>query len=187
MSKRSTPIDLPDGRLHALREVWFIAWPTVLTMTSYTLMQFMDGLMVAQVDPLAVAAQGNGGIWSFTPIAFAFGFLTVVNTYVSQNLGAKTPENGPKYAWASFWFSLVMWLVVLLPFGLCLPWLFGHMHDPATIENRCVDGHFVHVPGQESAFWISFSADKDRSGIGELAAGVLLERRHNLGAEKFLE
>ncbi len=135
MSKRSTPIDVPDGRLHALREVWFIAWPTVLTMTSYTLMQFMDGLMVAQVDPLAVAAQGNGGIWSFTPIAFAFGFLTVVNTYVSQNLGAKTPQNGPKYAWASFWFSLVIWLVVLLPFGLCLPWLFGHMHDPATIGN----------------------------------------------------
>ena len=64
MSKRSTPIDVPDGRLHALREVWFIAWPTVLTMTSYTLMQFMDGLMVAQFDPLAVAAQGYGGIWA---------------------------------------------------------------------------------------------------------------------------
>ena len=91
MSDHAPQLNTTEGPLHALGEVWSIAWPTVLTMTSYTVMQFMDGLMVAQVDPLAVAAQGNGGIWSFTPIAFAFGFLTVFNSYVSQNLGAKTP------------------------------------------------------------------------------------------------
>ncbi len=119
---------------HPLWEVWAIAWPTVLTMTSYTVMQFVDALMVAQVSPLAVAAQGNGGIWSFTPIGFAFGLLTVVNTYVSQNLGAKTPENSPKYAWASLWISLLIWVFLLLPFAFCLPWLFGQMHDAQAIE-----------------------------------------------------
>ena len=91
-------------------EVWSIAWPTVLTMTSYTVMQFIDKLMVGQVGPLEVAAQGNGGIWAFTPIAVAMGFLTVVNTYVSQNLGAGTPRNGPRYAWAALWISLAFWL-----------------------------------------------------------------------------
>ena len=98
-----------------LREVWSIAWPTVLTMTSYTVMQFADKLMVAQVGPLELAAQGNGGIWAFTPIAFAFGILTVVNTYVSQNLGAGTPENGPKYAWAAIWLSVALWIGLMLP------------------------------------------------------------------------
>ena len=33
-------------------------------MTSYTVMQFIDKLMVGQVGPLEVAAQGNGGIWA---------------------------------------------------------------------------------------------------------------------------
>ncbi len=117
----------PDKAVRPLYEVWSIAWPTVLTMTSYTVMQFVDKLMVAQVGPLEVAAQGNGGIWSFTPIAFALGVLTVVNTYVSQNLGAGTPENGPKYAWAAVWLSVVAWLVLLLPWAIALPWLFGLM------------------------------------------------------------
>lgn len=79
-----------------LGEVWAIAWPTVLTMTSYTVMQFIDKLMVAQVGALEVAAQGNGGIWTFTPMAFGLGVLTVINTYVSQNLGAGQPEKGPR-------------------------------------------------------------------------------------------
>ena len=47
----------------AIAEVWTQAWPTVVTMTSYTAMQFVDSLMVAQIGPLEVAAQGNGGIW----------------------------------------------------------------------------------------------------------------------------
>jgi MATE family multidrug resistance protein len=124
-----------EAGLSPLREVWSIAWPTVLTMTSYTIMQFVDKLMVARVGPLEVAAQGNGGIWAFTPIAFAFGVVTVVNTYVSQNLGAGTPENGPKYAWASFWVSTTLWLVLLLPFAMVLPWLFNALgHGPELVR-----------------------------------------------------
>lgn len=117
-----------------LREVWHIAWPTVLTMSSYTVMQFVDKLMLAQVGPLEVAAQGNGGIWSFVPIAFAMGLMTVVNTYVSQNLGAGTPEQGPKYAWAAMWISIAIWVLILLPFAAIMPWFFAHLHDPSTVE-----------------------------------------------------
>ncbi|MEM7227497.1 MAG: MATE family efflux transporter [Planctomycetota bacterium] len=116
-----------------LGEVWSIAWPTVLTMTSYTVMQFVDALMVGQVSPLAVAAQGNGGIWAFTPIAIAMGFLTVVNTFVSQNLGAGRPEVGAKYAWNAVWGSIVVWLVVFLPIAAVLPWFMPLTHDRATI------------------------------------------------------
>jgi MATE family multidrug resistance protein len=111
-----------------LREVWSIAWPTVLTMTSYTVMQFMDGLMVGQVGPLPLAAQGNGAIWAFTPIAFAMGVVTVVNTYVSQNLGAGKPENGPKYAWAAIWMCLGIWMLVLFPWAWFLRDAFDLVH-----------------------------------------------------------
>jgi len=116
-----------------IREVWSLAWPTVVTMTSYTVMQFTDGLMVAQVDPDQLAAQGNGGIWSFTAIAFAFGVLTVVNTYVSQHLGAGRPERGPAYAWAAIWLSVILWLFVMLPYALILPFIFGAMNHSEEI------------------------------------------------------
>jgi MATE family multidrug resistance protein len=117
----------------AVMEVWTIAWPTILTMTSYTVMQFVDKLMVAQIGPLEVAAQGNGGIWSFTPIAFCFGLLTVVNTFVSQNFGAGRHDEGAKYAWAAAWMSLIIWLFLLVPWGLALPFIFNLLHDAATI------------------------------------------------------
>ena len=57
-------------------------------MLSFTVMQFVDSLMVSKVGPLEVAAQGNGGIWAFTPQSFLFGFLSVVNTFVAQSVGA---------------------------------------------------------------------------------------------------
>lgn len=40
-----------------LRELFALAWPTVLTMTSYTAMQFVDALMVSRVGSLELAAQ----------------------------------------------------------------------------------------------------------------------------------
>jgi MATE family multidrug resistance protein len=126
-------LDLPfRGQV---KEVWSLAWPTVITMTSYTVMSFVDGLMVAQVDPVQVAAQGNGGLWSFNVIAFAFGILTVVNTYVSQHLGAGRPERAPAYAWASIWLSLLMWLGLMLPYALLLPLIFAQMnHSPEVVR-----------------------------------------------------
>jgi MATE family multidrug resistance protein len=115
-----------------IAEVLQIALPTALTMLSYPLMQFVDKLMVGQVGPLEVAAQGNGGIWAFAPMSVGMGLITVVNTYVSQNLGAGTPRNGPKYAWAAVWLSAGIWLL-LLAWAAMLPWLFtalGHRELP---------------------------------------------------------
>ena len=112
-----------------LSEVWAIAWPTVLTMTSYTVMQFVDKLMVGQVGPLEVAAQGNGGVWAFSLIAFVLGLLTVVNTYVSQNLGARQPEKGPDYAWAAIWLCLGIWFLFFLPYAALMGNIFDLVHD----------------------------------------------------------
>lgn len=118
-----------------LAEVWSIAWPTVLTMASYTLMQFVDALMVGQVGPLEVAAQGNASIWVLTPVTMGMGILTVVNTFVSQNLGAGTAERGPRYAWAGVWMSVAMWVFILLPMAVFVPEFFAFLHDPASVRD----------------------------------------------------
>jgi multidrug resistance protein, MATE family len=137
------------GYAAALREVWTIAWPTVLTMTSYTVMQFFDKLMVGQVGPVPLAAQSNGGIWSFALLSFALGVLTVVNTYVSQNLGAGTPQNGPKYAWAAFWLSLTLWAVFMIPYGFALPLLFSDVF-PWMFQDMA--GHSAELTRMETGY-----------------------------------
>jgi MATE family multidrug resistance protein len=115
-----------------------IAGPTVVTMTSYTVMQFVDKLMASRLgsDPIYVGAQGNGGLASFVPISIAMGFITVVNTYVSQNMGAGKPERGPAYVWNAMWIA-VLWWIVLLPYGYLMPQLFHALwFDPANPDPR---------------------------------------------------
>lgn len=112
-----------------------LALPTVATMLSYTLMQFTDAIMVAQVGPEEVAAQGNGGIWAFAFMAFLFGALTVVNTFISQALGARRNHEVARYSWAGIWFAILSWALLLVPIGLLLPLLFGLMgHEPRVTE-----------------------------------------------------
>ncbi len=130
-------------------EVWSLAWPTVVTMLSYTVMQFVDSIMVAQLGPLELAAQGNGGVWTWTVMAFLVGILSLVNTFVSQALGAKETDSASRYAWAGIWFGLVSWLVALLPFGFfVLPWAFRQMgHEPRLVELELAYGQWLILGG----------------------------------------
>ncbi|MBS0192045.1 MAG: MATE family efflux transporter [Phycisphaerales bacterium] len=114
-----------------LYELLAIAIPTVATMTSFTLMTFVDKLMVSRIgpDPVYVGAQGNGGITSWIAVSIVFGALTVVNTFVSQNFGAGKAERAPAYAWNGVWLAIVAWLVLILPYAAMLPWLYTLMRD----------------------------------------------------------
>ena len=147
MQPAGEQLKTPGSNLHDLplggqvKEVWSLAWPTVITMTSYTVMNFVDGLMVAQVSPQQVAAQGNGGIWSFVAICFAFGLMTVVNTFVSQHLGAGRPERAPAYAWASIWLSVILWFVLMLPYAAVMPLIFGSMQGHSEEMVRMESGY----------------------------------------------
>lgn len=133
---QATQSPTPDAsRERPLIELLKIAGPTVAAMTSYTIMQFVDKLMVSRIgpDPIYVGAQGNGGLAAFVPISIVMGFLTVVNTYVSQHLGAGKPERAPAYAWNGLWIAVIAWLL-LIPYGLALPNLFGALgHDAKRI------------------------------------------------------
>ncbi len=139
----------PDPGIGAgIVEVWNQAWPTVITMTSYTVMGFVDALMVARIGPLEVAAQGNGGIWSFLPISIVFGVLTVVNTFVAQHVGAGRASDTARYGWAGLWLAVGSWLLLLLPWAVVLPLLFGLIgHDPELIALETTYARILLIGG----------------------------------------
>ena len=129
------PIHKVKTAVRSASEVWSLAWPTVITMTSYTLMQFVDSIMVAQLGPLELAAQGNGGVWSWTIIAFLVGAISLVNTFVSQSVGAGEPTRAARYAWSGIWLAMLSWIVILLPAGfLLIPIGFSWMHHEPRLE-----------------------------------------------------
>src|SRR4030095_13690290 len=96
----------PQHAVHPLREMLTVAGPTVATMTSYTVMQFTDKWLVSRLGPEFVGAQGNGGLAAWVPQSIAMGLFQVINTYVSQNMGAGKPERGPAYAWNGVWIAV---------------------------------------------------------------------------------
>lgn len=123
------------GERSAIVEMLIVALPAVATMTSYTVMQFVDKLIVGQnLGPDALAAVGNGGLAAFVPASIVMGILTSVNTYVAQHLGAGRPERGAAYAWNGMWICLVTWAVFLLPIAAALPWVFTGMRGALGIE-----------------------------------------------------
>lgn len=119
---------------HAIREMLAIAGPTVAAMTSYTLMTFVDKWLVSHIgpDPIYVGAQGNGGLAAWIPISVAHGLLTMVNTFVAQNMGAGKPERGPAYAWNGFWLAMIYWLAILIPLAIAIPFLFDYLAQPSA-------------------------------------------------------
>ncbi len=104
-----------------LIEVFRMSWPVSVSMLGATILQFIDGLMVSRTGPTALAAQFMGGMVSFIPAAFAMGLLTVVNTYVSQNLGAGKPKRCGQYAWAGMGMMWVYSAAMLLLIPLAEP------------------------------------------------------------------
>jgi MATE family multidrug resistance protein len=119
-----------------VRELIRIALPSVVASTSYTVMQFVDKWVVSHIgpDPVYVGAQGSGGLAAWIPVSIAYGVISIVNTFVSQNMGAGKPERGPAYAWNGLWLGVVAW-VLLIPYGLALPWLFELMgYEPRRVE-----------------------------------------------------
>ena len=113
-----------SGHDSAISELLRVAVPAVATMTSYTVMQFVDKLIVKEIGPDELAAVGNGGIAAFIPGAMMMGLLGVINTFVSQNLGAGRPQRGSAYAWNGLYLSVLAWLVVFVPFAIFLPQVF---------------------------------------------------------------
>ena len=116
MDERADLLKDPQ-KLWGVGEVLKLSIPTAMGMINSTVMQFIDGLMVAQIGPLgpeALSAQFSAGILSFVPQALMMGTLTVVNTFVAQNYGAGRLHKCSQYTWAAL-FLAAAWSLAVLP------------------------------------------------------------------------
>lgn len=130
----SEPAILAPDQTSAMREMLRIAIPAVITMLSYTAMQFVDLLVTSRLGSDALAAVGNGGVAAFLPASIIFGITGVIATYVSQHLGAGNPERGSAYAWNGLWMCAAVGVMVLLPLSFFLENFFAIMRGLFALE-----------------------------------------------------
>jgi MATE family multidrug resistance protein len=117
-------------------ELLALAAPTVAQMASYTLMQFIDTLMLSRIGQTEATAASNSGLVAFSIISFGIGVLWVVNTLVSQAFGRKDCAECGRYLWQGLWFGLLM-SVLLLPLLPVAPHMFRAIgHEPGLASNE---------------------------------------------------
>jgi len=110
-----------------------LAGPMVVTTISFTVMQFVDRLMVSRLGTDALAAILPAGFVSFLPGGFAIGAITSLNTFVSQSLGRGDKEGCSNYFWQAVYMGLVYFAAVVVIMWPTAPWIFRAMGHPPTV------------------------------------------------------
>jgi len=99
-------LDIEEGDETSWRFMLKVASPMVVATVSYTLMQFVDRLMVAHYSKEALAAVLPASMVGFVPSSFMLGVMTTVNTYVSQCFGRKIYRDCSHYCWQAVYLGL---------------------------------------------------------------------------------
>jgi MATE family multidrug resistance protein len=94
-----------------LRQVFQIALPASLSMLGPMLIRFVDAIMVSRLGghtgPWCLDAQGVAAMTAFSVESFFVGLISVLNTFVGQNLGAGRLDRCGRYAWTALWACLL--------------------------------------------------------------------------------
>ena len=119
-------------RWEGFREVARMAGPIVLGALSFTIMQFVDQIMVARLGADALAAVGSSGLWAYTLSALILGIVACVSTFASQSYGRGDLPSASRFAWQGIYLSLGAVLISLILWPLSTP-LFTSMQHTAEV------------------------------------------------------
>lgn len=122
----------------AIREVFYMSWPIVLSSFSFTVMEFCDKWMVAQLGTVPLAAVGSGGVWSYTMSTLLLGIVGCVGTFVAQSYGKGKWEDCAKYTWQGIYlafFSLLLAGVLAIISDKLFLWM---KHSPEVTQQELI-------------------------------------------------
>ena len=113
------------------REVWRVAAPIIVTMASFTLMQFFDRIFLARHGSVSLRAALPAGIMAFTLTSFFQMLAGYAGTFVAQYHGAGRKKDCGRATAQGIWLSLLTWPLglALIPVGIWFLAIAGHSPD----------------------------------------------------------
>ncbi len=153
-----------ETRWAGMREVMGMSGPIILGSLSYTIMQFVDQVVVSKLGLDALAAMGSAGIWSYVLGCLLFGIVGCVSTFVSQSYGRGETEHCARYAWQGIYLSSVAALIALALWPLSGP-LFHAMHHSPEVTRLELTFFRVRLLGYVPMAW-SMALASFFQGIG---------------------
>jgi MATE family multidrug resistance protein len=102
------------------REVLRVAAPLVVSSLSWTIMTFVDRMLLNWVSGTAMAAAFNANVAWFSVLCLPLGICSYANTFVAQYDGARQPHRIGLVVWQTVWIAIgftpfVVLAVVLAP------------------------------------------------------------------------
>lgn len=123
----------------SIRYMMRLAGPIVVTTMTFTMMQFVDRLMVAQLGTAALAAVFPAGFIGMLPAGFLIGVLAGVSTFVSQSMGRGEKQNCSSYCWQAIYMGLIYFAAVTVIMWPLAPAIFKVMgYTPDVVELEVV-------------------------------------------------
>ncbi len=101
-----TPLKALHWKQKPVPELVRLAWPTTVSMLSFSVMTLVDTLFVGRLGARELAAVSLGGVLSFTLICFGFGVLRSTKLSVSQSVGAGRSADVPAITTGAVWLAL---------------------------------------------------------------------------------
>ncbi|MBF0312876.1 MAG: MATE family efflux transporter [Oligoflexia bacterium] len=144
-------IDTKNTRTEGgVAELWAMAFPVIITMASYTVMQFVNRMFLAWYSTDAIAAAVPAGILAFNIVCFFSGIISFCNILVAQYFGNGQPRGIARSIWAGLYFSLLsaVIIVLLVPIGVAIIHSSHHSDAVKTMEQQyfAITGTFGGVP-----------------------------------------
>jgi MATE family multidrug resistance protein len=119
------------------RELIRVAIPLILSTASFTVMHFLDRLMLAHYSDTTAAAATSAGVLSFALLSFFMGIAGYTNTFIAQYYGAGDRKMCAVSLWQGIYFVLcagVLFPIVFRPLGMAVLSWAGHEPDVLAAE-----------------------------------------------------
>ncbi len=143
-----------EDRWGGLREVMTISGPIILGSLSYTIMRFVDQMVVSRLGTEALAAMGSAGVWSYVMGCFVFGIAGCVSTFVSQCYGREEWENCARYTWQGVYLAAAAGILALALWPLTGP-LFRSMGHSPEVTRQEITFFTVWLAGYAAVAWMT--------------------------------
>lgn len=156
------------------REVLKIAYPLMISMGSFTLMQFVDRMFLAWHSPISIQAAVPAGILSFT---FICGFMALAgfsNMFVAQFSGAGDPARCARSTAQAVFVALLSWpfMLALIPVGHLVLRYSGHA--PQVLEEELLYFNILMLGGVASPLGAAISGFFSGRGQTRITMGATI-------------
>lgn len=132
---RSVVIIIINGwsRENGYKSVFLMAFPLILSTSSWSIQQFVDRMFLSWYSPVALAASMPAGILSFALVSLFLGTSAYTSTFIAQYMGAKRNDRVAPSMWQGVYFAVIGGILVGITFFFADP-IFRFIGHEAAIQ-----------------------------------------------------